>query len=281
MDFPLTDLSPPSPRPTSPVDSRAATPTPTPTPMPMPPDPFANPPPPDLHVLTPTPTAPTDRIRTPRRESDTSTPTPISPFDDAHGVIPATGKTITPRPRDKPSQPRSSRLQPPPPLPLGLPPPRTPPPAIPLTPEEAAAAASAARGKRYDEDVRPSRWWHEWLCGCGEGPDRGGDHQVSASCISKTYPLTRSLNPGRTDKPVRVDSWYRSLSRRTSLDYPASREQHTGTGPLALFLLFEPHRCRSSLGLFDIVLCLHCNQHVAHERTRTNGLVSMFTIHII
>ncbi|KAG6334247.1 hypothetical protein ID866_4838 [Astraeus odoratus] len=23
------------------------------------------------------------------------------------------------------------------------------------------------------------RWWHEWLCGCGEGPDRGGDHQAA------------------------------------------------------------------------------------------------------
>lgn len=22
------------------------------------------------------------------------------------------------------------------------------------------------------------RWWHEWLCGCGEGSDRGGDNQV-------------------------------------------------------------------------------------------------------
>lgn len=23
------------------------------------------------------------------------------------------------------------------------------------------------------------QWWHEWLCGCGEGPDRGGDHQAA------------------------------------------------------------------------------------------------------
>lgn len=25
------------------------------------------------------------------------------------------------------------------------------------------------------------RWWTDWLCGCREGPDRGGDHQVRTS----------------------------------------------------------------------------------------------------
>jgi len=30
------------------------------------------------------------------------------------------------------------------------------------------------------EERKAVRWWHEWLCGCGEGPDRGGDHQVRA-----------------------------------------------------------------------------------------------------
>ncbi|KAI6046096.1 hypothetical protein EDC04DRAFT_2631975 [Pisolithus marmoratus] len=28
------------------------------------------------------------------------------------------------------------------------------------------------------EPRKEVRWWHEWLCGCGEGPDRGGDHQA-------------------------------------------------------------------------------------------------------
>ncbi|TEB38192.1 hypothetical protein FA13DRAFT_1725839 [Coprinellus micaceus] len=27
-------------------------------------------------------------------------------------------------------------------------------------------------------EAKKTRWWHEWLCGCGEGPDRGGHHQA-------------------------------------------------------------------------------------------------------
>jgi hypothetical protein len=29
-----------------------------------------------------------------------------------------------------------------------------------------------------DEDETPVPWWTEWLCGCSEGPDRGGESQV-------------------------------------------------------------------------------------------------------
>ncbi|KAI6000609.1 hypothetical protein EDD15DRAFT_2386051 [Pisolithus albus] len=29
------------------------------------------------------------------------------------------------------------------------------------------------------EPQKQVRWWHEWLCGCGEGPDRGGDNQAA------------------------------------------------------------------------------------------------------
>lgn len=32
---------------------------------------------------------------------------------------------------------------------------------------------------REEEPQKRVRWWHEWLCGCGEGPDRGGDHQAA------------------------------------------------------------------------------------------------------
>lgn len=35
-----------------------------------------------------------------------------------------------------------------------------------------------------DDDDGPheeGRWWTDWLCGCREGPDRGGDQQVCAS----------------------------------------------------------------------------------------------------
>ena len=31
---------------------------------------------------------------------------------------------------------------------------------------------------REDEDETPVPWWTEWLCGCSEGPDRGGELQV-------------------------------------------------------------------------------------------------------
>ena len=36
-----------------------------------------------------------------------------------------------------------------------------------------------ARRREEEEANRPPvRWWHEWMCGCGEGSDRGGDNQV-------------------------------------------------------------------------------------------------------
>jgi len=69
----------------------------------------------------------------------------------------------------------------PPPQPLNLPPPRTPPP--PLTPSTSPPPPTVP--PRLDQQYNPSRprtpearWWHEWLCGCGEGPDRGGDNQA-------------------------------------------------------------------------------------------------------
>jgi hypothetical protein len=49
-----------------------------------------------------------------------------------------------------------------------------------------------------DDDHREGRWWHDWLCGCGEGPDRGGDCQVR----SDSFPGTHSLDEcqaGRTN----------------------------------------------------------------------------------
>jgi hypothetical protein len=59
--------------------------------------------------------------------------------------------------------------QPPPPKPLGLPRPKTPPPPLDRESDDGEAGGEAKK----------TRWWHEWLCGCGEGPDRGGHHQVS------------------------------------------------------------------------------------------------------
>lgn len=67
----------------------------------------------------------------------------------------------------------------PPPQQLGLPPPLTPPPkgARPrMTPMKSTPPPMLRQ-----EPIEPEqevRWWHDWLCGCSEGPDRGGDNQV-------------------------------------------------------------------------------------------------------
>ncbi|KAI0712941.1 hypothetical protein C8T65DRAFT_646173 [Cerioporus squamosus] len=89
------------------------------------------------------------------------------------------------------------RSQPPPPKPLDLPAPREPPlpadaphatkppePVVPPSVESSRTTSveeervSAGPERMKEEDAPPVRWWHEWLCGCGEGPDRGGDHQA-------------------------------------------------------------------------------------------------------
>ncbi|KAG1829108.1 hypothetical protein EV424DRAFT_1470868 [Suillus variegatus] len=67
----------------------------------------------------------------------------------------------------------------PPPQQLGLPPPLTPPPkgARPrMTPMKSTPPPMLRQ-----EPIEPEqevRWWHDWLCGCSEGPDRGGDNQA-------------------------------------------------------------------------------------------------------
>lgn len=40
---------------------------------------------------------------------------------------------------------------------------------------------------REDPEERAVRWWHDWLCGCSEGPDRGGDNQVRRVCHHITF----------------------------------------------------------------------------------------------
>ena len=72
--------------------------------------------------------------------------------------------------------------RPPTPKPLGLPPPRTPPP--PPSPLLERSSSSPAEVAVDDDEPKPTRWWHEWLCGCGEGPDRGGENQVGSLAIS-------------------------------------------------------------------------------------------------
>ena len=86
---------------------------------------------------------------------------------------------------------RKRKSEPSPPQPLGLPKPRTPPPRddqdhvyITEPPDQTAALSPTARGTEHSNPVEPEKepkWWTEWLCGCSEGPDRGGYDQVRSS----------------------------------------------------------------------------------------------------
>lgn len=75
--------------------------------------------------------------------------------------------------------PPSIFSRPPPPGPLGLPPPRTPPPVIDTPPPHTSSPVPTRPLINAEENHKETRWWHDWLCGCGEGPDRGGNNQVS------------------------------------------------------------------------------------------------------
>ncbi|KAF9452354.1 hypothetical protein P691DRAFT_795057 [Macrolepiota fuliginosa MF-IS2] len=109
---------------------------------------------------------------------------PVSPFADTYRVNPDSDHLQTPvkKSQSRVTENRRSRL--PPPLPLDLPRPKTPPVAIstPPYPIDPPAAVHSAMGE--NNGGKPVRWWHEWLCGCGEGPDRGGDYQAG-----RTNPL--------------------------------------------------------------------------------------------
>ena len=136
-----------------------------------PPSPSASAPP------SPTPSTPDISITAPDSPQDPfANPTQGSPFEDTSQPTAAGSQTLLKPPGKSrvfaASASKQARVQVPPPKPLGLPPPRTPPPPLDAVPHEAVAQG-------VEEDVREVRWWHEWLCGCGEGSDRGGDNQAS------------------------------------------------------------------------------------------------------
>ncbi|KAF7315362.1 hypothetical protein MIND_00050800 [Mycena indigotica] len=94
---------------------------------------------------------------------------PSNPFSDAHAESLTPASTSTSTPTSPPKRPAllsasSSIRRPPSPKPLGLPPPRAPPPSLTPPPDP-------------EPEPKESRWWHEWLCGLSEGPDRGGNNQ--------------------------------------------------------------------------------------------------------
>ncbi|KAL0575513.1 hypothetical protein V5O48_006468 [Marasmius crinis-equi] len=116
-------------------------------------------------------------------------PEASSPFADSHQVTALMSPTTPPEtlkttgdalPPDRPTlkAAESTFGRPPPPEPLGLPPPRTPPP-IEQPPEPVPAPTIHQSPQASQTEEPETRWWHEWLCGCGEGPDRGGDYQAS------------------------------------------------------------------------------------------------------
>lgn len=90
------------------------------------------------------------------------------------------------------------------PAPLDLPEPRSPPPRT-ATPHAKRPPepfprpdSRMERTAEEEEEAKPVRWWTEWLCGCSEGPDRGGEVQVRS--------ITASLAPRLASSP-RFSGW--------------------------------------------------------------------------
>ena len=96
------------------------------------------------------------------------------------------------------------------PAPLDLPKPRSPPPrtATPHAnrpPEPFPRPDSRMSAHDVEEETPvPVPWWTEWLCGCSEGPDRGGEAQVrpvTSLCYRST---SLSHSTGWPDEPSRI-----------------------------------------------------------------------------
>ncbi|KAK7057271.1 hypothetical protein R3P38DRAFT_2840322 [Favolaschia claudopus] len=136
-----------------PLDSIAVTPTPSPTHSESS-NPFANP---------TNPFSDAEAVMSP--SNDPPPPTPQMEKDDAIALQPQ-------RPAMLAASSSMSIRRPPTPKPLGLPPPRAPPP--PLAQNSPPPVAVVPN----EQDEPKVRWWHDWLCGFGEGPDRGGDQQA-------------------------------------------------------------------------------------------------------
>ena len=124
---------------------------------------------PSERTSTPTP------LLTPTPVLRPSTPPSPSPFGDGHAQQAVQADLGTRLSAE--SKPRSSVV--PPPRPLGLPPPpEDVPRASQLQPTSQPVLRPPPPRREDPEERQEVRWWHDWLCGCSEGPDRGGDHQV-------------------------------------------------------------------------------------------------------
>ncbi|KAG2345614.1 hypothetical protein BDR05DRAFT_981947 [Suillus weaverae] len=106
----------------------------------------------------------------------------LSPFVDSEERSGIMTETFDSDSNTHTSQPATLSPTPtlvPPPQPLGLPPPLTPPPK--RTRPHMAPMKPTPPPMLHQEPIEPEqevRWWHDWLCGCSEGPDRGGDNQA-------------------------------------------------------------------------------------------------------
>jgi len=92
-------------------------------------------------------------------------PVPTPPADNANNLASQLSDT---------SSHFTYRTRQPGPQPISLPPPKTPPPQ-----SDSNTSILTTPELSYDEDQPgKGKWWTEWLCGCSEGPDRGGDNQA-------------------------------------------------------------------------------------------------------
>lgn len=128
--------------------------------------------------LSPTPSPNAELDDTPTENPFAGPPESLSPFSDSHQAkLPDVNPSIPVNHLASSfSMAPTSRL--PPPKPLGLPPPRTPPPPTSSPPLSTPPPNTTIGGSGHEVQVQDYRWWHDWLCGCGEGADRGGDSQA-------------------------------------------------------------------------------------------------------
>ncbi|EIN12054.1 hypothetical protein PUNSTDRAFT_119194 [Punctularia strigosozonata HHB-11173 SS5] len=110
---------------------------------------------------SPDPDVVTDLERTPKSRSSTMPP-PERP------VLQATASYM--------DEPATAKPRPPPPQPFDIPPPRTPPPRVGTPhanrpPEPVSRPTVDAPPPEQPNDAEKTRWWTDWLCGCGPTHD--------------------------------------------------------------------------------------------------------------
>ncbi|KAF9515449.1 hypothetical protein BS47DRAFT_787748 [Hydnum rufescens UP504] len=125
-----------------------------------------------------------------------------NPFTDRAAENPFRDQPLE-KERSAPSTGRPLRYPTPKPLGLPLSGRRPPSPVRDMQNTRSSSDSLPPGGKTLDEEAETGRWWTDWLCGCREGPDRGGDHQVRPLPF-KAVPRVEYLS-GWENKPFRVN----------------------------------------------------------------------------